>query len=131
MIFGGIVPAGEDDEKNNALDNGQLVTVTKQSLHLDVTNGSIKRGPDMVNASYFTGSGSQFAQSNVLYAFGFGLNKVASSAGDKSKEAPADLNPNLSKKVLHCYKVEENEWSEMHEGIFSGPSKRSLESLDD
>ena len=85
----------------------------------------------MVNASFFTGNGSQFAQSNILYAFGFGLNKGASTIGDKGLQTPSDLNPNLSKKVLHCYKVEENEWSEMHEGIFSGPSKRSLESLDD
>lgn len=31
-----------------------------------------------------------------------------------------ELNPSTDKKVLHCYKVAEHEWSEIHEGLFAG-----------
>ena len=42
-----------------------------------------------------------------------------------------ELLASSNKKVLHCYKVVEEEWSELTEGIFSGARKRSLENIDD
>ena len=38
-----------------------------------------------------------------------------------------ELNPNMDKKVLQCYKAEEDEWTEIQEGLFTGQRKRSLE----
>jgi len=33
----------------------------------------------------------------------------------------------MDKKVLQCYKAEEDEWTEIQEGLFTGQIKRSLE----
>lgn len=34
--------------------------------------------------------------------------------------ATVEMNQNYNKKILHCYKVSEHEWTEIHEGIFTG-----------
>lgn len=63
MIFGGLVEhkaieegagAGDSDEEQNEqgekdlmVDGGQVVKLSAQSFYLDVTKGSIKRGPDL------------------------------------------------------------------------------------
>ena len=50
-------------------------------------------------------------------------------AGDK--QSLNELMVSNNKKVLHCYKVVEEEWSELTEGIFSGARKRLLENIDE
>jgi hypothetical protein len=37
----------------------------------------------------------------------------------------------MNKRILHCYKVIEDEWSELTEGLFAGSRKRSLENIED
>ena len=72
MIFGGMIePSEEDDENstNTLIDNGITVKLTDQSLYLDVTNGSIKRGPNLVTPSYYINNGGNLlCISNKLYA---------------------------------------------------------------
>lgn len=61
MIFGGITPVKEENGEDVAIDNGQQVSVTSECLHLDVTNGNIKRGPDMIKPCYYISGFSMFA----------------------------------------------------------------------
>lgn len=39
------------------IDNGQVVRLTDQSFYLDVTKGSIKRGPNLTTPSYYVNNG--------------------------------------------------------------------------
>ena len=83
MIFGGIVPAPTsaetdetlEEEASNQLftDNGTKISLTAQSLILDVTVGSIKTGPELSVPSYFISGGYKMLHSNDVYAFGLGL----------------------------------------------------------
>ena len=77
MIFGGMTnfKEGVDDEKETLNDNGQIVLLSKQSFYLDVTKGSIKRGPDLNTPSYYVNNGGNLiCTNNKLYAKGFGIN---------------------------------------------------------
>ena len=61
LIFGGLV-ASEDNEDESLLasqvtDNGKKLTLTKHSLILDVTVGSVKQGPELNTPSYFVSGG--------------------------------------------------------------------------
>ena len=42
-----------------------------------------------------------------------------------------ELNPSLNKKTYNYYKVAEEEWQEVHESIFTGQRKMSLDTLDE
>lgn len=59
MIFGGMIDSNgeEEDDENTMVDNGQVCRLTNQSFFLDVTMGSIKRGPDLNSASYYINNG--------------------------------------------------------------------------
>ncbi len=50
------------------------------------------------------------------------LNALGAEAATPQKEIG-----NSDKKVLHCYKLDSQEWSEMSEGLFAGQRKRSME----
>lgn len=81
MIFGGIVPATEtsdtleEETTTNQVftDNGTKISLTGQSLILDVTVGSIKTGPELALPSYFISGGYKMLHSNQVFAFGLGL----------------------------------------------------------
>ena len=55
LIFGGLIPAEdqESDSSTDFVDAGTKLTLTHQSLILDVTVGSIKHGPELNTPSYF------------------------------------------------------------------------------
>ena len=58
MIFGGMIEnEDEDNDKDTLIYNGQIVKLSNQSFFLNVTKGSIKRGPNLVTPSYFTNNG--------------------------------------------------------------------------
>lgn len=58
MIFGGMVEHEDgDDDSHTMVDHGQKVKLSDQSLFLDVTKGSIKRGPNLVTPSYYVNNG--------------------------------------------------------------------------
>jgi hypothetical protein len=58
MIFGGMIEHQEgEDEQDKMVDNGQVVKLTDQSFYLDVTKGSIKRGPNLATPSYYVNNG--------------------------------------------------------------------------
>ena len=58
MIFGGMIEHQEgEEEKDTMVDNGQTVKLTDQSFYLDVTKGSIKRGPNLATPSYYVNNG--------------------------------------------------------------------------
>ena len=46
MVFGGCRQR-EDEEENVLEDNGQKVVLTNETLFLNVTNGELKRGPEL------------------------------------------------------------------------------------
>ena len=148
MIFGGMIEHedGEDD-KDTMIDNGQVVKLTDQSFYLDVTKGSIKRGPNIITPSYYVNNGGNLlGMQNKLYAQGFGinydLNKSAMTALAAKDDAKSNQ-PSLSdssrdasntyhhKKILHCYNLADQEFTEIHEGIFSAGTRKQSFDLDD
>jgi hypothetical protein len=144
MLFGGVVPFNEQEKKAGEHDSANQVTTTNNCFYLNVSNGSIKSGPELMKASYYICGGSLVSYGNKVYAFGFASQKeftstLQSSLGDLSDlhqtTSPGstlnDLLINNNKKVLHCYKVVEEQWSENIEGLFSGARKRSLENIDE
>jgi hypothetical protein len=54
-------------------DNGREITLTKKTLILDVTVGSIKFGPKLPVPSYFIGGGYKLTHNNTIFAFGHGV----------------------------------------------------------
>ena len=124
------------------IDNGQVVRLTDQSFYLDVTKGSIKRGPNLTTPSYYVNNGGNLlCMQNKLYAQGFGVNhdfqktpQVQQNLAGIAANAPATdakldsgidaQNSYHHKKILHCYNQADQEFSEIHEGIFSAGSNR-------
>jgi hypothetical protein len=112
-------------------------------LFLDVTKGSIKRGPKLVTPSYYVNNGGNLlCMQNKLYAQGFGVNHdlqkpsgpmaalAASSQETKLSDNSKDAqNTYHHKKILHCYNLNDQEFTEIHEGIFSsgGTRKQSFD----
>ncbi len=68
MIFGGIVPliertkkeGGEETQQQvlDSVDHSHLVTITNNCFYLNVSNGTIKRGSDLMKQSYYICGGS-------------------------------------------------------------------------
>ena len=146
MIFGGMVdPEEGNNESENMADNGQDVQLTNQSYFLDVTVGTIKRGPELNDSCYFINNvGSLISMHNKLYAQGFRINhefikpaavNSLAAAAPETTEVPANLknasNTSRHKKVLHCYNLLEEEFSEIHEGIFASNIRKQSVDLDD
>ena len=124
MIFGGMLEATDDveEEENTMVDNGQVCKLTNQSYFLDVTMGSIKRGPDLNSASYYINNGgSLLAFDNKLFALGFRVNHeqqqnkaaFSSLAAEEEKKPSKVYDDSLRdaqniinhKKILHCYNL--------------------------
>jgi hypothetical protein len=59
LIFGGLVPKDEmnSDKTFDVQENGVEMTMSNQSLILDVTVGSIKYGPELATPTYFISGG--------------------------------------------------------------------------
>ena len=76
MIFGGMVEHKEGEDDTEVIVNqGQNVVLSDKSFYLDVTIGSIKRGPNLSTASYYINNGGNLlCTQNKLYAQGFGIN---------------------------------------------------------
>jgi len=55
-------------------------------LHLNVTNGELKRGQDLVKPFYCVNGGSICSQQGKIYALGFGISKESSGFGFLSGE---------------------------------------------
>lgn len=61
IIFGGAKPASEEDNSQYpALECGKKVSLTNETLFLNVTNGEIMSGPEMQRPSYFISGGCLF-----------------------------------------------------------------------
>lgn len=95
----------------------------------------------MIRPTYFVNGAHIFPQQGRIYAFGFGVSKenisyagfgnLAAESQLASSSEAQDLNPNTNKKHLQSYKINEDEWSEIQEGMFTGQRKRSLEETQD
>ena len=58
MIFGGMVEHKEGEDDSEVIVNqGQNIVLSDKSFYLDVTIGSIKRGPNLSTASYYINNG--------------------------------------------------------------------------
>lgn len=79
IIFGGIKPVGDEIPAGSfaATDNGQQVCISNETLFFNVSNGEIKRGPDLNKASYYMSGGFVFPQAGSIHAFGFTTLKEA------------------------------------------------------
>jgi hypothetical protein len=146
MIFGGMIDyeieEGDEHEKFTMNDSDRLLQLCKQSYYLDVTKGSIKRGPDLNTPCYFVNNGGPLlCMQNKLYAQGFGINQdmlskqqVPLVSMNRTKEKSAvpivksarDATTSFHhKKILHCYDLAEQSFSEIHEGIFAAAQPAS------
>jgi hypothetical protein len=91
------------------VDNGQTLKLTSGSWYLDVTKGSIKRGPPLSTPSYYlSNAGNLICKDNKLYAQGFGMNNDWKKQVEGKKENQVEslkdaANIYYHKKVLHCY----------------------------
>jgi len=127
MIFGGMIEYtdGVDSDKDTMVDNSQTVMVSKLSYYLDVTKGSIKRGPDLSTPCYYVNNGGNLlCMHNKLYAQGFGINydvaksptaNATTTSDQKDTKPPVQSSAATSggsrdatttyhhKKILHCY----------------------------
>lgn len=132
------VEADDDDRKKGQEsfefeDNGSAVTLTKQSIIIDVTVGSIKFGPEMPVPSYFIGGGYKLTHNNSIYAFGHGLQPAtpafgalaASPVPDVKKPQEFVAGAAQHKKYLHSYKVANSKWGDVNETIFNGQRRDS------
>jgi hypothetical protein len=165
MILGGLIPHDEGEEDENAMmDNGQVVKLTDQSFFLDVTMGSIKRGPNLKAPSYYINNGGSLlamqsnqaastaakkSDNNVVFALGFRINHEANKpafaglapSSDSASEKPAvslitDPLRDASaiqnhKKILHKYNLEDQEFTEVQEGVFTSSMRKESVDLDD
>ncbi len=94
----------------------------------------------MAKPTYFVNGANFFPQQGRIYAFGFGVSKesislagfgnLAAEAQPSNGEAQ-ELNPNTNKKHLQSYRINEDEWTEIQEGMFTGQRKKSLEEIAD
>jgi hypothetical protein len=75
MIFGGAVPSTEEEDENHINDHGTKLSITNETLYFNVTNGEIKRGPELCRPAYYISGGNIFPQQEKVHAFGFGINK--------------------------------------------------------
>ena len=69
-----------------------------------------------------------------MHAFGFSTTRDAAPIYGLAAETPAspvELNPAVNKKFYSFYRVAEEEWQEVHESVFSGQRKMSLDTLDE
>ena len=147
MIFGGIVPAQEasdtleEETTTNQVftDNGTKISLTAQSLILDVTVGSIKTGPELALPSYFISGGYKMLHSNQVFAFGLGLppsylpaTSALAAVQDEETNAPRQFSFGATqhKKIIHCYKASEAKWVDMNDTVF-GTSRRDSVDFDD
>ena len=141
LIFGGMVEEDDPESENDFImnDNGQKIRLTDASWFLDVTNGSIKNGPDLQTPSYYlANAGNMICIENHLYAQGFGINNDMRKypSDEKKKEKPQEelrdaSNIYYHKKVLHNYDQATQEFSQINEGIFNASSNRKGADLDE
>jgi hypothetical protein len=74
LIFGGARPVEDDNSsssQNEAFECGNKVILTNETHYFNVTNGEIKRGPDLSKPSYYISGGYIFPQQCKINAFGF------------------------------------------------------------
>ena len=142
-----IQPDEQDDDEHCMVDNDQRVKLTNQSYFLDVTMGSIKRGPDLNSASYYVNNGgSLLSISNKLFALGFRINYEHNKSAFNALAPEEDKKPSTNifnnntrdvqntinhKKILHCYSLADSEFSEIHEGVFTSGARKQSVDLDD
>lgn len=115
------------------------MTVSNETLYFNVSNGELKRGQDLGKPSYYISGGYIFPQNGSIHGFGFTTTKdpvfTSSFAGLGASESQShqslEINPNLNKKTYHYYKVSEKKWQEVHESIFTGQRKLSVDTLDE
>ena len=121
------------------MEAGIKVQLTNASMYLNVSDGTIKTAPELSKPTYFISGGSIFAQQNKIHALGFGIVKdaYAQNLSDAHQTVP-EVNQNSNKKFLHQFQTTVNEkgeahdeWIEVHEGIFTGQRKRSVDTLDE
>ncbi len=102
---------------------------------LNVSNGEITRGPDLGKPSYYPSGGSVFPQNGSIHAFGFTTIKEGGlgifGLGADTQQQVAEINPNFNKKTYHFYKIADEKWQEVHESIFTGQRKMSIDTLDE
>ena len=98
LIFGGLIPSEneEADPTTDFVDSGTKLTLTNQSLILDVTVGSIKYGPELNTPSYFISGSYKLLHQNQIYAFGLGMpaQHLAIAHSMAAGATPGESDPN-------------------------------------
>jgi len=79
---------------------------------------------------------------NKLYALGFRVNndqgKFNGLAAEEKEQKPVMQDPDRDvnniqnhKKILHCYSLNEQEFTEIHEGVFTAGARKASMDLED
>ena len=81
MIFGGLIPRDEDssDKLFDVTDQTTELSMTNQSIILDVTVGSIKYGPELSTPSYFISGGYMLPNQRQIYCLGISLHQQSTN----------------------------------------------------
>lgn len=118
LIFGGLVPKDEQasDTTFDVQDNKVNLTITAQSIILDVTVGSIKYGPDLATPTYFVSGGNMMPTQSQIYCLGMIL--------PQTEKQPFEVGSAAHKKLIHSYNVADQKWTEANESIFAAGNQR-------
>ena len=115
------------------------MTITGQSIILDVTVGSIKYGPELTTPAYFVSGGYMMPTQSQIYCLGMTLQQHVqigafsnlAAAPDVEKNKTFEIGASHHKKLIHCYNVNEQKWSESNESIFAAGAHRKDSDIND
>jgi hypothetical protein len=145
LLFGGLVPRDSDSNESqfDITENQVDLTLTAQSIILDVTVGSIKYGPELSTPAYFLPSGSTLPTATAVYCLGMSLKQAAlpgmfqrlAAADQQPEEAQNkrhfELGASLHRKLIYCYNLTEHKWNEASESIFASGAQRKDSDIND
>ena len=115
------------------------MSITGQSIILDVTVGSIKYGPELTTPAYFVSGSYMLPTQTQVYCLGMTLQQHVqigafsnlAAAPDESKKQSFEIGATHHKKLIHSYNVSEQKWSESNESIFAASGHRKDSDIND
>lgn len=142
LIFGGLIPREQSSNPEKTYDVSEQktdLTITGQSIILDVTVGSIKYGPELTTPAYFVSGGYMMPTQAHIYCLGMTLQQHVqigafsnlAAAPDESKKQAFEIGASHHKKLIQCYNVNEQKWSESNESIFAAGGHRKDSDIND
>lgn len=141
LIFGGLIPRDQSSNLDKIFDVQEQKTdlsITANSIILDVTVGSIKYGPELTTPTYFLSAGYMMPTQSQIYCLGMTLQQPVQigmftnlAAQEENLKRPFEIGASHHKKLIHCYNVAEQKWTEANESIFAAGAQRRDSDIND